>query len=88
MPRYEIITSPGFQYPVGAVIETDNLHPSMVQHVRPMDRAPRAEFEEPEGVEDVDSREQDTDKAHAAALKVDKALNAKAKVRPGDSENT
>lgn len=38
MPKYEVTTSPGHQFPVGFEFETDNLHPSMVQHVRMIGR--------------------------------------------------
>lgn len=85
--RYEVVTSPGMQYPVGAVIETENLHPSMIQHVRAMDKPKRAPVEADDGGE-VDTREQDPDKAQAAAIKINKAMIAKAAVKPGDSENT
>lgn len=36
MAQYEIVKSPGFQFPVGHVFETDALHPSMVQFVKLM----------------------------------------------------
>lgn len=38
MPKYEVVKSPGLQYPVGYEFETDNLHPSMEQHVRMIGR--------------------------------------------------
>lgn len=36
MPQYEVVTSPGHQFPVGHVFETDALHPVMQQHVKLM----------------------------------------------------
>ena len=37
MPKYEVVTSPGVDYPVGKVFETDNLHRVMFQHVKRVD---------------------------------------------------
>lgn len=34
MPKYEIVTSPGLQHPVGHQFETDKLHPAMRWHVK------------------------------------------------------
>lgn len=34
MPKYEVVTSPGLQHPVGHQFETDNLHPAMRWHVK------------------------------------------------------
>ena len=34
MPQYEVVTSPGVQFPVGLVFESDALHPVMQQHVK------------------------------------------------------
>lgn len=34
MPQYEVVTSPGTQFPVGYVFESDALHPVMQQHVK------------------------------------------------------
>lgn len=34
MAIYEVVTSPGYQFPVGFTFETDALHPSMRQHVK------------------------------------------------------
>lgn len=33
MPTYEVVKSPGLQYPVGHRFESDNLHAIMRQHV-------------------------------------------------------
>lgn len=47
--KYEVTKSPGVQFPVGMIIETDNLHHSMLQHVRPLGLTAAAEPEaEPE----------------------------------------
>lgn len=64
MPKYEVVKSPGLQYPVGYEFETDNLHPSMLQHVRmigrkpvePVEPEPETEVEEPEKPVDKPSR--------------------------------
>lgn len=37
MPKYEVVTSPGVDYPVGKIFETDKLHKVMFQHVKPVD---------------------------------------------------
>lgn len=37
MPKYEVVTSPGIDYPVGKVFETDKLHKVMFQHVKQVD---------------------------------------------------
>lgn len=37
MPKYEVVTSPGVDYPVGKVFETNNLHKVMFQHVKLVD---------------------------------------------------
>jgi len=34
MPKYEVVTSPGLQHPVGHQFETDKLHPAMRWHVK------------------------------------------------------
>lgn len=34
MAQYEVVKSPGHQFPVGMIFETDALHPIMQQHVR------------------------------------------------------
>ncbi|QMP23928.1 hypothetical protein DDSR119_10 [Pseudomonas phage DDSR119] len=34
MAKYQITRSPGLDWPVGAILETDKLHPSMRPHVR------------------------------------------------------
>lgn len=34
MPQYEVVTSPGHQFPVGLIFESEALHPVMQQHVK------------------------------------------------------
>lgn len=72
MPKYEVIKSPGVQFPVGMTFETDSLHPSMRQHVKPVG------VKKPV-VEVIDTRIQDADEAYAEALK-DNPTPAKPKV--------
>ncbi len=38
MPKYEVVKSAGFDFPVGKVFESDNLHKSMFQHVKLIDK--------------------------------------------------
>lgn len=47
MPKYEVVTSPGVDYPVGKVFETDKLHKVMFQHVKPVDSKRAAAKVEP-----------------------------------------
>lgn len=47
MPKYEVVTSPGVDYPVGKVFETDKLHKVMFQHVRLIDSKRAAAVIEP-----------------------------------------
>lgn len=46
MPKYQVVTKFGADYPVGAIIETDSLHPSLAQHVRPLGATGGEEVEE------------------------------------------
>jgi hypothetical protein len=48
MAKYEVIKDAGAQFPVGFEFETENLHPSMIQHVRQVGRSSKAEEPEPE----------------------------------------
>lgn len=47
MPQYEVVTSPGVQFPVGLVFESDALHPVMQQHVKLL-RGKKVAAKEPE----------------------------------------
>lgn len=90
MPKYEVVKSPGFQFPVGMIFETDSLHPSMRQHVKLAGgKKPVAEV--------FDTRIQDADEAHAEALKdnpapvkpkTEKPPKAAPKPSDGPGENT
>jgi hypothetical protein len=57
MPQYEVVKSPGHQYPVGFVFETDALHPVMQQHVKLL----RGKKVAAEGAPDTGENEVDED---------------------------
>lgn len=83
---YEVTHSPNFDFPVGHQFESDNLHPSMHQHVRPVGVVKTRKEESV--VDEVDTREQDQDAAFVAASKENKAFDLRNKPKTGDSENT
>jgi len=101
MPFYQVVTSPGLDYPVGKVFETDNLHRVMKQHVA-LVKTPKAEASA-KPVDDVDEDEKELalawDEAHAEAALMALAEAEKTKVKvpkakvekttaPADDDNT
>lgn len=91
MPRYEVVSSAGLDFPVGMEFESDNLHPVMLQHVKQIGGKTAKPVED---AADTDTREQDPKKAYAAAVKLDKELFppvapvAPAKTGDGPGENS
>lgn len=51
MPMYEVVTSPGVDYPVGKRFKTDKLHKVMFQHVKLVDGKRAAAAIEPPTLE-------------------------------------
>lgn len=72
MPRYEVVLTAGLDFPVGFEFESDNLHPSMLQHVKQV--GGKAKVAPVESVDEVkELTKAQLDKLHAEALKEDAA---------------
>lgn len=77
MAQYEVVNSPGFQFPVGHVFETDALHPVMRQHVRLL-RGKKEPVGKPEKTETLTGPGyvDDEDMAYDMALEQDDKFSA------------
>lgn len=85
MRKYEVISNFGADHPVGSIIETDNLHPSLEQHVRALGPSGKtAAVEEVASDTDKDKGVEvpTTSKPAKAAAKPD------AKAKAADDDNT
>lgn len=78
MPEYEVVRSPGLQFPVGHTFKTDELHPSMRQHVKELKAKGKRE---PEVVEVKDDNGHSEPPAKVVDPKAAKATKA-TKVEP------
>lgn len=78
MPKYEVVKDAGVGMEVGKIIVTDNLHPSLFQHVRQISAA-QAEEQEQEQEEQKPEEAKPTGKGRKAPVEPPK---------PDDDDNT
>lgn len=79
MPKYQVVTKFGADYPVGSIIETDELHPSLAQHVRPLGAT---------GVEEVEEVASDTTKDKGAKVPAASNRGKRGGTKPEQKEPT